>query len=131
MVSDSRLTLRSAITALLLSQLVTAEPIRLYGRQAPAASGSLSASAATPTGAAGGAVDASGASGGDQSNLASGVQSGIPVQSGAAATGSPDLSSLGSTGRPPAASGLEVCGSQYYSPDKVRISTLCNIIRLY
>jgi hypothetical protein len=96
MAFDSRFTLRSALVALLLSNLVVAEPIRLYNRQASEAPGAdaLTASGAIPTGVASGNADVPSPLGG--SLLAS------PSPSSAAShKGSGKSASLKGTAAPP------------------------------
>jgi hypothetical protein len=111
MVSDSRLTIRSALAALLLSNLVTAEPLRHYGRDdtgvaSPAAGPStpISSGVVAPPG------NVSSTSGGDDSTLPPSMQSNS--SSSSASSSQPGASSAD-------AGTMLLCGSQYYSEDKV------------
>ncbi|PSS23449.1 hypothetical protein M430DRAFT_17371 [Amorphotheca resinae ATCC 22711] len=189
MAFDSRLTLRSALVALLLSNLVVAEPIRLYNRQASEAPGAdaLTALEAIPTGVASGNADVPSPSGGSllaspsPSSAAShkgagkpaslkgtaaspnnGTQPGddgdsdtppstppgssstggadasssspsqasgdsdsspslpasTPSNSGTPGPGLPNTGGSGGASGPFTSSGLQLCGSQYYTPSK-------------
>lgn len=112
MASDSRLTIRSALVALLLANLVTAEPLRFYARDdaAVAASGAGSTSAAASSGAVAVPANASSSSGGNGAAAPVSAQSDSSAQSGAASASS---------------GSLQLCGSQYYSQDKVLTVTSC------
>lgn len=114
MVSSSGLTVRSALFAILLSNLAVAEPIRLYGKSVSAATATGAAS--TPTASANITSAASQAAGdesiqsGSLPSVPSGASSAVLTQTGEATGPSED-----STNQQ-----LFQCGSQFYSKDKVR-----------
>lgn len=128
MVSESKLTIRSTLVALLLSNLVIAEPLRYYGRDASDSAVTApeidSPSTSTQPDIGPPPAIGSSSSGGDDAASGSGAQTDSSSNPDASSAGSGAVLGEGDeagAGAGPAAgsAGLLLCGSQQYSQEKV------------